>query len=566
MRFLYLCVSLFFCLSVNSGCTSSSSLLLPINKTPINKAPINKAHLNTNTSRKITILHTNDHHGRFWVNSDNEYGMAARQTLLNQLRQQAQTQGSTVLLLSGGDINTGVPESDLLKAEPDFKAMSLLGYDAMALGNHEFDNPRAILNKQQQWAHFPLLSANIIDTKSQKPAFQPYALFNKKGLNIAVIGLTTPDTAKIANPKYIADLQFIDPALALKNTVKQIKATQHLDLTIAVTHMGHYADAKHNTNAPGDVTLARNLPAGMLNLIIGGHSQEPVCMKKSVKNRPVDFKAGQACWPDQQNGTWIMQAHEWGKYVGKAELIIEQGKVKLLSYELIPVNLKHRDNNNQATTWVTPYITPDKHLTQFLYPYFEQASEQLKQPIAQIMGTFVGDRNAVRTQQTNLGQLILSAQMQAVNADVGIISSGGIRHSIASGQVLYRDILKVHPFKNRISYIDFSGQALLDYLNHVVKFSPDSGAYPQLRGCDFTLKNGNISQLLINGSPLTLHKSYRLSINSYNAVGGDGYPKLQDHPHYTETQKIDANVLKEYMAQQNQVIQASQYSPQKNQL
>ena len=81
---------------------------------------------------KLTILHTNDHHGRFWTNADGEYGMAARKTLLDRIRAEVAASGGQTLLLDGGDVNTGVPESDLQDAEPDFKGMNLLGYDASA--------------------------------------------------------------------------------------------------------------------------------------------------------------------------------------------------------------------------------------------------------------------------------------------------------------------------------------------------------------------------------------------------------------------------------------------------
>jgi len=110
---------------------------------------------------QLTILHTNDHHGRFWQNSNGEYGMAARKTLIDNIRAEVASAGGEVLLLSGGDINTGVPESDLQDAEPDFMGMTMLGYDAMAVGNHEFDNSRDVLMKQTGWADFPFLSANI---------------------------------------------------------------------------------------------------------------------------------------------------------------------------------------------------------------------------------------------------------------------------------------------------------------------------------------------------------------------------------------------------------------------
>ena len=132
----------------------------------------------------ITLIHTNDHHGRYWKNRKGEYGMAARKTLLDQLRKEAKEKGREVLLLSGGDINTGVPESDLLNAEPDFKAMKLLGYDVMVFGNHEFDNSREILEKQIKWAGFPIIGANIYERKTGKRAFIPYVKKTKSDGNL----------------------------------------------------------------------------------------------------------------------------------------------------------------------------------------------------------------------------------------------------------------------------------------------------------------------------------------------------------------------------------------------
>ena len=87
---------------------------------------------------KITVLHTNDHHGHFWRNEYGEYGLAAQKTLVDGIRKEVAAEGGSVLLLSGGDINTGVPESDLQDAEPDFRGMNLVGYDAMAIGNHYY--------------------------------------------------------------------------------------------------------------------------------------------------------------------------------------------------------------------------------------------------------------------------------------------------------------------------------------------------------------------------------------------------------------------------------------------
>ena len=116
---------------------------------------------------RLTILHTNDHHGNFMPNKKGEYGMPAHKTLIDQIRNEVSKNGGHVLLLSGGDINTGIPESDILDAEPDFKAMNIIGYDAMVLGNHEFDKPIDILKKQKTWANFPFyqpMFMNLIQT------------------------------------------------------------------------------------------------------------------------------------------------------------------------------------------------------------------------------------------------------------------------------------------------------------------------------------------------------------------------------------------------------------------
>ncbi|NMM39844.1 bifunctional UDP-sugar hydrolase/5'-nucleotidase UshA [Pseudoalteromonas arctica] len=510
----------------------------------------------------LTILHTNDNHGRFWHNEKGEYGMAARKTLIDQLRADAQQQGHAVLLLSGGDINTGIPESDLQFAEPDFKGMSLIGYDAMAIGNHEFDNPLSILKQQQQWANFPLLSANIIDKKTGKNAFQAYKIFNKQGLKIAVIGLTTTDTAKIGNPQYIGGLEFQEPVAITQSLAEKIKAQYQPDITIAVTHMGHYVNANYGINAPGDVTLARSLPAHTLDMIIGGHSQEPVCMvAENVTDE--NFKPGLACKPDQQNGTWIMQAHEWGKYVGKAEFKQENGVLTLLDYKLLPVNLyldKTQTDGSIKPELANEYIKPDAALKTFLADYQAKGAKQIAGEIGYVDAKLEGDRNKVRYQQTNLARVIVQAQMNVVGADFGIISGGGIRDSIAAGEVSYKDILKVHPFKNRITYIDWQGQELWDYLETVTSFPPNSGAYLQYHKLSFERNDNALTKVMINGKALDKSKTYRMSINSYNASGGDGYPVLINYKGFISTDETDTQALKRFFIE-NSPVKTIEFAP-----
>ena len=175
---------------------------------------------------RLTILHTNDHHGRFWKNGDGEYGMAARKTVIDGIRAEVAKSGGYSLLLDGGDINTGVPESDLQDAEPDFLGMNRLGIDAMAVGNHEFDKPAAVLAKQRSWVKFPMLAANIYQRTPQGPQrlFPPYTVFERGGYRIAVMGLTTDDTAKMVSPANIEGIEFRKPIDEAAKLLPELRA------------------------------------------------------------------------------------------------------------------------------------------------------------------------------------------------------------------------------------------------------------------------------------------------------------------------------------------------------
>ncbi|NTU35826.1 bifunctional UDP-sugar hydrolase/5'-nucleotidase [Vibrio diabolicus] len=516
---------------------------------------------NADTTYKLTVLHTNDHHGRFWQNRYGEYGMAARKTLIDDLREEIQAEGGSVLLLSGGDINTGVPESDLQDAEPDFKGMSKIGYDAMALGNHEFDNPLDVLFKQQEWASFPMLSANIYDKNTGKRLFQPYAMFNKQGIKIAVIGLTTEDTAKLGNPEFIEQIDFRDPKEEAKNLIAELKDTEYPDLIFAVTHMGHYENGNRGINAPGDVALARYLNEGDLDMIVGGHSQEPVCMEgpNVIKK---SFKPGDECQPDQQNGAYIVQAHEWGKYVGRADYEFHNGELSMVSYDLIPVNLKKKikvDGQSQRVL-IQEEIEQDETMLEFLRPYQEKGQGKLNVKIAESNGKLEGDRSVVRYQQTNLGRLIATAHMERAKADFAVMNSGGVRDSIAAGDITYKDVLTVQPFSNMVSYVDMTGKEVLDYLNVVATKPVDSGAYAQFAGIAMSINNGEVTNVFIGNKQLRLDGNYRFTVPSYNAAGGDGYPKIDDHPGYVNTGFTDAEVLKDYL-ETHSPIDVNEYAP-----
>ncbi|MGG5159550.1 bifunctional UDP-sugar hydrolase/5'-nucleotidase [Citrobacter portucalensis] len=511
---------------------------------------------------KITILHTNDHHGHFWRSEYGEYGLAAQKTLVDGIRKEVAEEGGSVLLLSGGDINTGVPESDLQDAEPDFRGMNLIGYDAMAVGNHEFDNPMTVLRQQEKWSKFPFLSANIYQKSTGERLFKPWAIFKRQDLKIAVLGLTTDDTAKIGNPEFFTDIEFRKPADEAKLVIQELNMGEKPDIIIATTHMGHYDNGNHGSNAPGDVEMARSLPAGSLAMIVGGHSQDPVCMASENKMQ-VDYVPGTPCAPDKQNGIWIVQAHEWGKYVGRADFEFRNGEMKMVNYQLIPVNLKKKvtwDNGKSERVLYTPEIAENQQMLSLLTPFQNKGKAQLDVKIGSVNARLEGDRSKVRFVQTNMGHLLLAAQMARTSADFGVMSGGGIRDSIEGGDITYKSVLKVQPFGNIVVYADISGKEVIDYLTAVAQMKPDSGAYPQFANVSFVAKDGKLNDLKIKGEPVDSAKTYRMATLSFNATGGDGYPRIDNKPGYVNTGFIDAEVLKEYV-QKNSPLDASVYEP-----
>ena len=505
---------------------------------------------------RITVMHTNDHHGRFWKNSDGEYGMAARKTVIDGIRREVAAAGGYSLLLDGGDVNTGVPESDLQDAVPDFKGMNLLGYQAMAVGNHEFDKPPGILRMQRDLAQFPMLSANIYE--NGKRMFDPYKVFDLGGLRVGVMGLTTEDTAKMVLPDNIKNIEFRNAAAEAASVLPELSRKAHV--VIAATHMGHYENGNHGTQAPGDVELARAVKG--LDMIVGGHTQNPACMKaENVLDQA--YVPGAECRPDRQNGTWIVQAHEWGKYVGRADFEYRNGEFKLVQYQLIPVNLKKPVKGADGKTTLVAYtqdISEDKEMVALLEPYQAFGQQKLGVEIGASDGRLEGDRAVVRSKPASLAVLIGLAAMDRTKADFAVVNAGGVRDSLATGKITYKDVLKVQPFGNTLSTLDLSGIEVMAYLQAAAKMSPGSGAFAQFAGISLEIAGNQVSNVRIKGEPLDPAKTYRMVINNFQAAGGDGYPKLTDHRSHVNTGYVDADVLRSYITARSP-LKSADYQP-----
>ncbi|VEB42033.1 bifunctional UDP-sugar hydrolase/5'-nucleotidase periplasmic precursor [Chromobacterium violaceum] len=517
--------------------------------------PPGKGNYESGKTYKITILHTNDHHGRFWPNSDGEYGLAAQKTVVDAVRAEVKADGGYMLLLSGGDINTGVPESDLQNAEPDFRGMDRIGYDAMAVGNHEFDKPVPVLMQQRKWINFPMLSANIY--QDGKRMFDPYAMFNLGGVKVAVMGLTTDDTAKMVNPAQIKGIEFKSPIAEAAALVPELR--QKADIVIAATHMGHYADGNHGVNAPGDVEMARAVKG--LDLIVGGHSQNPVCMKAEnvrddayVPARLARRTARTAPGSCRRTSGQVRRPRRFRVPQRQAQA----GQ--------IPADSGQSEKDGEDRRWqdresvVHRADSGGRQAAQLPQGLPGQGPGGAGVKVGELSAKLEGDRSVVRGQPTNLGVFVGEAMMARTQADFAVINSGGIRDSLPAGVVSYKDVLKVFPFGSTLAYVDMSGAEALDYLKAAARMTPGAGAFAQFAGVKLRIVGGELQRAEAGGKAIVPTGRYRVAINSFMASGGDGYPKMVDHPGYVNTGFVDAEVLKDYVARHSP-IQAARYAP-----
>jgi len=258
-----------------------------------------------------------------------------------------------------------------------------------------------------------------------------------------------------------------------------------------------------------------------------------------------------------------VQAHEWGKYVGRADFEYRNGDFKLVKYALIPINLMKNVKAADGKTSKVPYtvaIAEDKEMLAMLTPYQEFGQQKLNVEIGSTDGKLEGDRAVVRAKPASMGVLIGRAMMDKTHADFAVVNSGGVRESLPAGKLTYKDVLKVQPFSNTVATVDLTGTEALAYLNAAAKMSVGSGAFPQFAGVNLLITGNAVTSATIKGAPIDPAKTYRMTINNFQAAGGDGYPRLTAHKSYVDTGFVDADVLKAYIAAKSP-IKTAEFEP-----
>ncbi len=453
----------------------------------------------------LTILHVNDTHGHAWRFSDMG-GFAAIATLVDEIRDEVHAKGGEVLFVHAGDINTGVPESDQLDAIPDIVALNMLELDAMTLGNHEFDKSREVLDKQMALAKFPMLSANITDSTGGNPV-TPYIIKDLNGLKVAIFGLTTEETA-ILEPIYLGDWKF-ENAVETSNKLVPVLENE-ADVIVALVHLGYDKISFPNKTTSNELAQKVN----GIDVIVDGHSHT------TFEEAPV------------YGDTILVQAGDWGKYLGRLDLVVEDGKIISHEWKMIPVDKEIVQN--------------PKVLAAMDY-FYGLGGEKLNETIGETKILLNGVRGDVRSKDTNLTNLISDGMLWKTGADIALQNGGGVRASINEGKISYRDVLTVLPFGNTTYVLSITGKEVMDLLEFAVAVPAGQGAYPHFGGLTLVYENNEIKDVMVGGKPLDLGKTYKLVTNNYVAMGGDGYSVLGKISDGYDTGFVDADVMREYV-------------------
>ena len=485
---------------------------------------------------RLTILHVNDTHGHAWpfnaAGAPDVGGFAPMATLVKAIRAEVEAAGGHVLFLHAGDINTGVPESDIQSAIPDIVALNMLGLDAVTLGNHEFDNARDTLYRQRRFARFPFLASNIVS--GDEPPFDAPLIREFGDVTVAVYGLTTESTPIATDPENTKGLVFRN-AVEVSRALVPVLA-KSADVVVALTHLGWPVGAEDEGVTTSKALAEAKIPG--LDVIVDGHSHTLFDDLQRV---------GDAI---------VVQAGAYGEYLGRLDLEVKQGRIVAATWKALPINVKKETGKDAAGKAVYGFVgdpvPADPDVATALDYFAEVGSEGLDRKVGETKVLLDGERDHVRSGETNLSHLLTDAMRWKTSASVAFLNGGGIRASIPEGDISYRSVLTVLPFGNTLYALDLSGEDLQRFLDSAAKVSAGKGGFPHFSGLTATFADGTARDVLVDGKPLDKAKQYRFVTLSFLANGGDGYSVLREIKDAVgrgyDTGYTDANVFVDYLS------------------
>jgi minor extracellular serine protease Vpr len=493
---------------------------------------------------ELTVLHTNDTHARvdeynrngaYCAPADATAGLCIAGTPRLATVVKALRDGGypNVLLLDAGDQFQGTLFYNVFRGDVLTMTMNYLGYDAMAIGNHEFDNGPETLASFISGANFPVLSANT--DVSADPDLQgmvpPYAILERGGQQIGVIGLTTPDTSNISSPGN--NITFTDPVASLQAAANALTA-QGVDKIIALTHMGYDVD----------LDLAEQVSG--VDIIVGGHSHSFLYYPANpISFAPPVFPQFGPLVPAGEYPTvvespagdpvLVVQAYQWGTFLGHLDVVFNNTD-----------GLVHFYNGNPI--FLGANVAKDPVLDDMLEPYREAVAELRATPVGTTTVDLLivsGGQQICRLGECLMGNLVADAMLWKANEvdpagdfQIAFQNGGGLRAPILAGTVTMGQVLETLPFGNAIATFELQGMYVKAALENGARLYPSAnGGFAQVAGLRYTINPAlpslsRVSNVEVwNGTgwdPLDMDAMYKVVTNDFMRRGGDNYLMFRD--------------------------------------
>lgn len=459
----------------------------------------------------LQVLHTNDFHGRFLPTEVNGVPMGGSAVLAAWFDSaRVQFDGPTVLL-SAGDVFQGTAVSNLSWGAAAVDLYNRKGYDAAALGNHEFDWGLDTLRARVAESTFPWLAANVVDSLTGAPPawIQPWTYIERDGVRVGVIGIAVSETPSIVMAGRTGTLAFGDEAEAIDRGVAHFRAMD-VDFVVVTAHVGAVCEVAGDPEGT-DPTAPSEQCSGQLveilervqnppDLIVGGHSHLRNLF--SVQGIPV------------------MQNPAYSRGVSMTHLVRRRGEPARATYQGILAPL--------AAT-----VDPDTAVARVVDAWFAQVQPILDRPVAVFADSLThAERRPI---ENPAGNLLADAQRDATGATLGLVNNGSLRRSLPSGPVTYGDLYEFQPFQNELVRIEGDGA----WLRRVLEFGlTDEGApWIHVSGIqvdvDSSAPRGERVQRIFrtSGSPedrteIQANDLVTIGTTEFLALGGDGFQLL----------------------------------------
>jgi len=485
---------------------------------------------------ELTIMHTNDVHGHHEPQRNGDGGAARQATVVQQIR----AEGGNSLLLDAGDRFTGTLFHVQYRGQDSVQIMNAISYDAIVLGNHEFNEGSEKLAEFVQGLNFPTVSANIDFSEDPYLAglVAPSVVLDVGGESIGIIGLTAPETVILNLPS--KDLVFHDNLAEITQEQVDSLSAQGIDKIILLSHLGYGPDLEVAQAVSG------------VDIVVGGHTNT------FLSNTYNGALGGYPTVLESASGepTLVVQADTKTIYLGRLDVEFDGAGV-LTDWDGDAILLSR-------------YISPDPEVGGLIAGLAEPIAELTSQRVGETSVALTGTSPRLcRIEECLLGVVITDAVLENTGADIVIQNGGGIRADIDEGEVTLGEVLNVLPFGNLISTLELTGADVLAALeNGVSQVEVDengnpmvdgaAGRFPQVAGMrytfDATQEAGSrivSAEVLVDGdySALDMEAIYRVATNDYMRSGGDGYAILETNAinPYDQGSPLD-QVVADYIA------------------